>query len=88
MDVKAVGYTIFTKSNCSYCTKVKALLGTADDVHIINCDHIPRPELFKFLESKTEQTIRTYPMVFLNGKYIGGYDETKTFLEFDLNATF
>ena len=88
MDVKDTGYTIFTKSNCTYCTKVKELLQTVQDVHFINCDDIPKEDLIKFLESKTTQTIRTYPMVFLNGKYIGGYQDTKTFFEFDLNATF
>ena len=82
------GYTVYTKSNCLYCTKVKELLNFKKqnpEPKIINCDeYLIEPNV------KEEfliwiQTInggvnhRIFPMVFNQGKFIGGYKETEKF---------
>jgi len=83
------GYMIYTKTNCPYCTKVKDLLLHNDklnvEITIINCDkYLIEPEIKeKFLEFiKTVNggiNHRTFPMVFYDGKFIGGFMETEKF---------
>lgn len=83
----STGYMIYTKSNCPYCVKVKELLlrNEGQEVTIVNCDkYLVEPEVKeKFLEFI--QSInggnqhRTFPIVFYQGKFIGGFTETEKF---------
>jgi len=82
------GYMVYTKINCPYCIKVKdLLLGNVVDkeITIINCDkYLMEPEIKeKFLEfiKSVNGGInhRTFPMVFYDGKFIGGFMETEKF---------
>ena len=82
------GYMVYTKTNCPYCTRVKdLLLGNVVDaeITIINCDKY-------LMESKVKERFlefiksvnggidhRTFPMVFYDGKFIGGFMETEKF---------
>ena len=34
------GWTIYSKSNCLYCMKVKELLENQKEIRIINCDDL------------------------------------------------
>ena len=73
------GYTILTKKECKWCIKVKELL---PDAHYILCD-IPkspskiRDTFFAEIDALSGTKPRTFPMVFYNKEYIGGYNETK-----------
>ena len=76
---KSKGYTIYTKNNCSYCERVKTLLKN-EKVLIIPCDEYleeDREEFLIFVEVITGISYKTFPMVFLDGKFIGGFTETK-----------
>ena len=74
-------YTIYTKSGCSYCDKVKFLL--KNEYHeplIINCDMYlleDRSGFLSFIKGLAKKEHNTFPIVFKNGVYIGGYEQTK-----------
>lgn len=75
------GYTIYTKSECKYCIKTKELLKDEFPCpQYVLCDeflsNIETKEIFlKEMETFIGKSYRTFPMVFYNGKFIGGYTE-------------
>ena len=86
------GYTVYSKSGCPFCVKVKDLLqtlgrdGTQDILlAIVDCDEYLRNDRGGFLASIREWTggreWKTFPMVFLEGRFLGGYTETKSYLD-------
>lgn len=87
-NVSDTGYTVYTKSECGWCRRVKELL---PDALIINCDAFLKEDRSKFLE-KMRLAIgkehRTFPMVFYDGAFIGGYEDTKNFVDFDITKDF
>lgn len=71
-------FTIYTKSGCIYCNKVKELLRNQNYV-LIDCDSFLQKDKLTFLEIMEEIigfSYKTFPMVFKNGAFIGGYQET------------
>lgn len=76
-------WTIYTKSNCVYCTKVKELLEKEKLITFINCDNLLLDDRDGFLDT-IEQYIgyrySTFPMVFESGNFVGGYNETVEYL--------
>jgi glutaredoxin len=82
MDILKIaekGYTIFTKENCKYCTLVKELL-KGEEKEVIECDAFlkeDRAGFLKWVEERIHFEYKTFPMVFYNGVFIGGYNETK-----------
>jgi glutaredoxin len=75
---KKKGYTIYTKKNCSYCEKVKTLLKN-ENVLIIPCDEYlekDKEDFLLFIEVIVGFSYKTFPMVFLDGEFIGGFTET------------
>lgn len=73
LNIPPKGWLVFTKSNCSYCTKAKDLL---PDANIILCDTYLkecRDDFLASMDSKTGVQHRTFPMIFHDGKFIGGY---------------
>jgi len=73
-------FTIYTKSDCVYCTKVKALL---PDAVVIDCDDRllqDRPGFLREMEARIGRPYRMFPMVFLDDQFLGGYEETKAYL--------
>lgn len=92
IEIQERGWTILTKSNCNYCTKAKALLPNA---HIVSCDeHIKkyRTDFLCKVDALSGCRPRTFPMIFRDKAFIGGYDETKAYLDelnsFSLDASF
>jgi glutaredoxin-like protein len=62
---------IFTREGCSYCTKAKALLKNLGyDYAEVPLDHRIRTKVVGAVTGKG-----TVPQVFINGRYIGGYEE-------------
>jgi len=62
---------IFTREGCSYCTKAKALLKNLGyDYAEVPLDHRIRTKVIGAVTGKG-----TVPQVFINGRYIGGYEE-------------
>ena len=74
-------YTIYSKSGCIYCTKAKELL---QNEHIpplfVNCDKFlleNKEEFLNQMKPLIGREYRTFPMIFKNGIFVGGYTETK-----------
>ena len=80
------GYTILTKDGCKWCVKVKELL---PDAKYIVCN-IPgdaseeREAFFKEVDALSGTAPRTFPMVFYNKRFIGGYVQTKNKIDAEL----
>ena len=74
------GFTIYGKSGCPYCDKVKELLTEYKETFIyINCDEYlveHREAFLEFIEKLAEKEYRTFPMVFFSGDSVGGYMDT------------
>lgn len=70
------GYTIYTKSQCPACVEVKKLLPEAT---IIDCDRYLVEDVDEFLDFMWSlpkaSGITSFPMVFKDGEYVGGYKE-------------
>jgi thioredoxin reductase (NADPH)/glutaredoxin 3 len=75
------GYTIYSKSGCTYCTKVKELLKILELPYVmINCDEYlleDRDGFLAFIQERAGKEYKTFPMVFADGKFLGGFAETK-----------
>jgi len=76
-------YTIYTKSGCPNCTKVKKLLENEKPL-IVDCDDWlieDKPAFLEFIREKAGKECKTFPIVFHNGNFLGGFDETKIYKE-------
>ena len=78
-------FTIYSKSNCIYCTKVKKLL-IRENLPFIeyNCDTYLdnyKTEFLDFIKHLANTNHKTFPIVFNKGSYIGGYTETNNYLD-------
>lgn len=78
-------FTIYSKSGCINCRKVKDLLKKNNfDYEIIDCDDYLLENKYVFLSFIQSYSItewKTFPMVFHNGKFVGGYDEVFKYLD-------
>jgi len=80
-------FTIYTKSKCIYCDKVKILLDSKiKNYKIINCDSYlenktTKEEFLKFVKSISKKEWKTFPIVFYEGEFVGGFNDTSIFLE-------
>lgn len=93
------GFTIYSKSGCINCLKVKQLLkeknqekeesnekeeSKQDEILIIDCDEylIENKENFLFfIRNISNNDVKSFPIIFNDGKFIGGYKETIVFLD-------
>lgn len=76
--------TIYSKSGCSNCVKVKKLL---EDKHadflVIDCDEFileDKPGFLQFIHLLVGHEYNTFPMVFLDKTFIGGFKNTEEYL--------
>ena len=80
-----IGFTIYSKSGCYNCSKVKDLIkGENCEFVLVLCDDYlieNRESFLNFLNKKSGKEINIFPLVFYNGEFIGGYKETQTFFE-------
>ena len=77
------GYTILTKGGCKWCTKAKELVPQA---HFISCDTLleDRETFFAHVDQLTGEEYRTFPMVFYDKEFVGGYKEVKHKIDTEL----
>ena len=84
------GITIYSKSGCNNCINVKNLLKTYKEKHsdinyiIINCDEYlieDKQSFLSFIQNKTNEERKIFPIIFINEKFVGGFMETKEYLE-------
>ena len=90
-------FTIYSKSGCINCTKVKNLLKDKQMLFtIIDCDEFileNKTEFLEFIKNLAGIEYKMFPMVFDNNKFIGGYNETNNYftslqekmLDFDIS---
>lgn len=79
----SVGYTVFTKTGCTYCEFVKELL-EEEKFTSVNCDEFLREQkgaFFTHVEGLAGKAHTTFPMVFHEGRFLGGFTETKKYYE-------
>jgi glutaredoxin len=81
----ATGYTIYSKSRCPFCTKAKVLL-EEEPYTIIDCDEYlvdenTKQQFLLFIENLINKEYRTFPMIFKDGQFIGGFTETKVYYD-------
>ena len=87
----ADGFTVYTKKNCRYCHQLGDLLARdAADVPVIWIaadgyiadGGAKKARFLDFIDGLVGGGIkhRTFPMVFMDGKFVGGFSETEEFL--------
>jgi glutaredoxin len=78
-------FTIYSKSGCNICRELKDYLKLHKQPYItVNCDdYLLEDRLFflSFMKNYTNCDLRTFPIVFFNGEYIGGFKETKIYID-------
>lgn len=83
-------YLIYSKTGCVYCDKAKELLENEDKI-IIDCDQMlknNRDDFIKEIEARMRKPFRTFPVIFSDNIYLGGYDDLVNHLSFKLDETF
>ena len=78
------GFTIYSKSNCSFCTKVKQLL-TDNQIFFVEIQSDEylledKEGFLSFIKGLIQKEYRTFPMVFNHGQFIGGFTDTESFV--------
>lgn len=74
-------YTIYSISNCKYCVMAKEhIKKNSSKCTYINCDKFinscrERDNFYKFIKQYTIVQYIHFPMIFNNGKFIGGLKE-------------
>lgn len=74
---------IYGKSNCPWCklaTEELSLRG-------MTFDYIDLEEIGKTAAEVTGRKVKTVPQIYIEGKYVGGYEDLMSHLESDYNAT-
>jgi glutaredoxin len=79
------GFTIYSKSGCSNCTKVKQLLRDKQIFFLeVDCDEFlieDKERFLLFIKERANKEYRTFPMIFKDAKFIGGFAETQSFID-------
>ena len=86
-----MSYVIYTKPKCVYCDKIKDLLQFVEPqpTWIDASKYLQNQDSKKFFldfikdSGKLHKHYTTFPIVFYDGVFLGGYTETKTFYELD-----
>ena len=80
------GFSVYTREGCDFCRRAKLLVakatkGKAAHPRIVACDDALFADKAAFWRKMgaygVRTTHRTFPMVFFNGRFIGGFTETQ-----------
>ena len=74
------GYFMYSKSGCKFCKMAKELL---PNVTVVNVDEQIETDKAKCLDKMAtiaEVEIKTFPVIFFNQIFVGGYAESKDHL--------
>jgi glutaredoxin len=91
------GYTIYSKSGCVNCLNIKNFFKAKNLIfNVIDCDEYlieSKIDFLEFIKNLAQKDCKTFPMIFCDGRFVGGYNETKehvdkNLLEFDENFSF
>ena len=79
------GFTIYSKSGCQNCVKVKNLIKVKNlPLNVIDCDEYiieDKAGFLLFIKNLTQKEISFFPMIFYEGTFIGNYNETKDVID-------
>jgi glutaredoxin len=79
------GFTIYSKSGCPNCSKVKILLNNENIIFkMIDCDDylIENKDFFlECIKDICKKEYKMFPIVFNDGILLGGYNETKEYID-------
>ena len=79
------GFTIYSKSGCPNCSKTKNILKDNNLVfNVIDCDEylIEDKETFlEFIKNLSQKDCKMFPIIFFDGNFVGGYNETIQYIE-------
>lgn len=79
------GFTIYSKPGCPNCTKVKRLLSEKNIIFLdVECgDYLleDKEGFLSFIKERANKEYRIFPMVFNDGKFIGGFTETQYYFD-------
>jgi ribonucleoside-diphosphate reductase alpha chain len=67
---------VYGKIDCPYCARAKEELSLRG----IQFDYIDLQEIGKTAAEVTGRKVKTVPQIYINGQYVGGYDELMEFL--------
>ena len=73
MEVK-----IYSKDNCIFCTKAKAVLSSHNPQVLMLDEDYSRDQFFEIFPSA-----KTFPQIIINGEKIGGYHELERWMAFN-----
>ena len=80
IEPNKIGFTVYSKSGCPRCIKVKrAIKEKKFLLNEIDCDEYlleDKEGFLTFIREKIGKDHRIFPMVFFDGKFVGGYNET------------
>ena len=83
------GFTIYSKSGCPNCTRIKKILTEKKLTFIeINCDEYlieDKESFLSFIKNLAQKESKVFPMIFNNGTFIGSFNETQEFLDKQLS---
>lgn len=91
------GFTVYSKSGCPNCSKVKKLLNETKFLfNVVDCDEYiieDKANFLLFIKEQAKREIKQFPIIFHEGTLIGGYSEVKEyidklFLSFEENLNF
>jgi glutaredoxin len=89
------GFTIYSKSGCINCVKAKRFLHDKQLLYkVVNCDEYiieDKPAFLYFMNTISGTNVVSFPMIFCDNKFIGGFVETIVFtnkLLLDIDDTF
>lgn len=79
------GFTVYSKSGCINCSKVKSLLKEKNLIFsVIDCDEYiieNKEDFLLFIKEKANREYKMFPMIFYDGKFIGGYSDTQEYID-------
>jgi glutaredoxin len=78
-------WTVYSINPCPYCRKAKELLSINEEQFtLINCNDFKknhREDFLQFIHELTQTDHKTFPIIFHEGKFIGGYDKLCVYYE-------
>ena len=77
-------FTVYSKSGCPNCINVKNLLKDKKLIfNVVDCDEYiieDKENFLLFIKDLSQREIKQFPIIFHDGIIIGGYNETKEFI--------
>jgi len=80
-----MNFAVITRDKCSWCSKVKDLIREYPDTVVFEYNLNQEPLMLDFVKASGFKTV---PIVFHDGKLIGGYVETERYVRGMLDDRF